>query len=60
MNDRLIKVIGAFAFIATSWTIVEDKAEVDRVSTLKNPSKIPKQDSNTGEIIVLSVKINEI
>jgi hypothetical protein len=26
--------LGAFAFIATSWTIIDDKAEVDRVAAI--------------------------
>ncbi|KAK4005351.1 hypothetical protein OUZ56_007066 [Daphnia magna] len=33
-----IQVLGAFAFIATSWTIIDDKAEVDRAAAI-NPIK---------------------
>lgn len=50
------KVIGAFAFIATSWTIIEDKAEVDRVSSLKGSQKVPSSNDYSGVVLEMSEK----
>ncbi|EFX72629.1 hypothetical protein DAPPUDRAFT_325973 [Daphnia pulex] len=40
-----IQVLGAFAFIATSWTIIDDKAEVDRVAALSQ-----RKDRNSKQL----------
>ncbi|XP_057372887.1 protein spinster-like [Daphnia carinata] len=60
-----IQVLGAFAFIATSWTIIDDKAEVDRaaaVNQIKNANSIQSDsvsDSMKPTVLPPAIVISE-
>ncbi|KAI9560815.1 hypothetical protein GHT06_011767 [Daphnia sinensis] len=45
-----IQVLGAFAFIATSWTIIDDKAEVDRAAATNQIKTSVQSDSVVDSI----------